>query len=450
VGGAPERIGQAAGSATLNAAPVFLRKRGFALAAVGIAVAFVVLNLGAYDGFFQDDEIDTLSWSPSRHLSEYVITFLNPTFDTNNFRPVGHVYYLLMGRAFGIDFPPYITPLFAIHLVNAALLFLLLRKISIGRWAALAGTAFFTLSASAFDAYWKPMYVFDLLCATFSLASILLYAQRRWILSLVAFWCAYKAKELAVALPAVLLAYEYWLGSRRYRALIPFFAVSLSFGVQGILLNPNKDNEYTFRFTPAALLATAPFYAERFLLIPFSGFALLALAFLRDRRVWFGLAAAAAFLFVLLFLPGRLFEAYVYLPLAGATIAMAAAATHVRPAWAWVGLALWMPWNIHDLRREARVKLALDDEAAAYVFQLEAWAAKHPDAPRTLVYSELPRGYHHWGVSGAWNVAHKTVGLPAYYAGWPEADKALAAGPVTLGAWGWNGRTGTLVLHTKP
>lgn len=428
----------------------FLRKRGFALAAAGIALSFVVLNFRAYDGFFQDDEIDTLSWSPSRHFSEYVIAFLKPTFDASNFRPVGHIYYPLMGRAFGLDFPPYVTPLFAIHLINGALLFLLLRKISVGRWAALAGTAFFTLSASAFEAYWKPMYVFDLLCATFSLASILLYAYRRWILSFIAFWCAYKAKELAVMLPVVLLAYEYWLGSRRYRALIPFFAVSLSFGAQGILFNPNKDNEYTFRFTPAALLATVPFYAGRFLLIPFSGFALLGLALLRDRRVWFGLTAGAAFLFVLLFLPGRLFEAYAYLSLAGASIAMAAAATHVRPAWAWAALALWMPWNIHDLRREARTKLALDDEAAAFVFQLKAWTAKHPDAPHTLVYSGLPRGYHHWGVTGAWNIANQSVGLPALYEGWPEAEKAVAAGHVTMCAWDWDGQTGRLVLHTKP
>jgi hypothetical protein len=52
---------------------------------------------------------------------------------------------------------------------------------------------FFVFSAAAFDAYWKPMYVFDLLCTTFSLASILFYAYRRWILSFIAFWLAYKS-----------------------------------------------------------------------------------------------------------------------------------------------------------------------------------------------------------------------------------------------------------------
>ncbi len=123
------------------------------------------------------------------------------------------------------------------------------------------------------------MYVFDVLCTTFSLVSILLYAHGRWILSFIAFWFAYKAKELAVMLPIVLAAWEFWVGHNRFgrgrfARLIPFFAVSLSFGLQGLLLNPNKDNDYTFHFTLAALRRTVPFYSRRFLMFPFSGLTL--------------------------------------------------------------------------------------------------------------------------------------------------------------------------------
>jgi hypothetical protein len=410
---------------------------------LAVAAVFLALNYRAYDGFFQDDSISTLAWAPLIGFKEYAIAFLKPTFDTANFRPTGHLYYTLMARAFGIDFPPYMTPLFVIHLLNGLLVYLLARKLAIGRWHALAGMAFFTLSASAFDAYWKPMYVFDLLCATFSLASILLFAYRRWVMSFIAFWLAYKAKELAVMLPAVLFAYEYWLGERRFLVLIPFFAASLSFGVQGILLNPNKDNEYTFRFTLAALTKTVPFYARRFLFFPYSGLALVALALVRDRRVWFGLAACMLFLFTLLFLPGRLFEAYTYLPLSCAAIAMAAAASHVKPAWVVAALVLWLPWNVRDLRREARATLALDDENAEYFNQLQAWAAKHPGV-KTMIYASQPRGYHHWGVEGAWCIVHNTLNLPVYYSTSPEAAKAMAEQPVAISTWEWNGQTGAL------
>ncbi len=367
-------------------------------------------------------------------MSEFVIGFLKPTFDVANFRPVGHAYFAIMGRAFGLDYPPYMTPILAIHLINAMLLWLLLRKLEIEGWTALAATAFFALSATALDAYWKPMYVYDLLCSTFSLACILLFAWRRWILAFLAFWCAYKAKEPAVFLPAVLLAWEYWWGKRRFAVLIPFFLVGLSFGLQGLILNPNQDNEYTFRFTLAALSATIPFYSERFLFFPFSGFALLPLALVRDRRIWFGLFAAFCFLFTLLFLPGRLFEAYTYLPLACATIAVAAAASHVKPQWILLALLLWLPWNIRQLRHETRAKLAHDDEAAAYVEQLTAWAAKHPEV-RTYIYNGFPGAYHHWGITAAWNIGHNAVGLPALWYEWPEAARPLDSETVALGIW---------------
>ena len=388
--------------------------------------------------------MDNLSWATVIPLSDFGAAFVKPTFDTSNFRPVGHIYFALMGRAFGLDFPPYMTPILAIHLVNALLLWLLLRRLGIDGWPALAGVAFFTLSASALDAYWKPMYVFDLLCTTFSLACILLFAYRRWVLSFVAFWCAYKAKELAVFLPIVLLAYEYYFGRRRFLVLIPFFLVSLSFGLQGLILNPNKNNDYTFRFSLNALRATIPFYTQRFLLFPFSGLLLLPLAFIRDRRVWFGLIATLCFLFTLLFLPGRLFEAYTYLPLACATIALSAAATRLHPRWVLIALILWLPWNIRQLRRESRAMLAFDDAAAAYVDQLTAWAPKHPEI-RTYIFNGMPGAYHHWGVTGAWNLAHHTVGYPAYWYEWPDAVKALATDAVAVGTW--NPKTAALDIR---
>jgi hypothetical protein len=416
-------------------------------AGIAIAAAFIALDYRAYDGFFQDDELDNLTWAPSRPMTEFLTGLIKPIFDVSNFRPPGHLYFTLMGRAFGLDFPPWITPIFAIHLINAGLLFLLLRKLAIGQWCALAGIAFFTLSAAAMDAYWKPMYVFDLLCATFSLTCILLFTYRRWILSFIAFWFAYKSKELAVMLPAVLAAYEYWLGKRQFVPLIPFLAASLSFGLQGILLNPNKDNDYTFRFTPRALEETIPFYARRFLLFPFSGLALFALGAVRDRRVWLGLTATLCFIFPMLFLPGRLYEAYVYVPLIGAVVAITAAASHVKPAWVWVVLACRVPLHLHQLFKEQGVKLSNDDEIYAFVDQLQRWADKNPQIG-TFVYDGVPRGFHDWGVAGAWNIAHHGIGVHTYYLGWPQTAAVMDSGTVALGRWNGESKTLSIQIHS--
>jgi hypothetical protein len=403
---------------------------GFALAAV-----FIALNHRAYDGYFQDDDLDTLTWAPYLRYRAWLVGLITPAFSPDNFRPAGHLFYKLMGTSFGLNFPPWMTPVFAIHLLNGLLLFLLMKRLGISQWCALAGVAFFTLSTAAFDAYWKPMYIFDLLCTTLSLASILFYASRRWVLSFFAFWLAYKAKELAVMLPAVLVLYEYWFGGRRFRVLIPFLLVSLSFGIQGLVLNPNKDNDYTFRFSLDALRHTIPFYSTRFLMVPFSGLALFALALVKDRRIWFALAAMSAFIVTLLFLPGRLFEAYLYLPLAFAAIALAAAAAHVNPVWAWIALAVWMPFNMRQLRHERNEKLARDDQAFAFVSEVLNWTAHNPGTS-TFVYDGAPDGFHFWGVTAAWEIAHHTAGpLPVWPASQPEGRKALATERVAFGVW---------------
>ena len=406
-----------------------------------------MLNHRALDGFFQDDEFDTLGWAPFVPARQYVIGFLKPLFDASNFRPAGHLYFTLMSNAVGMNFPSYIPPIFFFHLVNCALVFCILRKLGTETWRSIAATAFFGLSASAMDAYWKPMYVYDLFCATFCLASILLFIYRRWILSFLAFWLAYKAKELAVMLPLALLAYEHWLGERRFKILIPFFLASLSFGIQGLLMNPNKNNDYTFRFTLNALKVTVPFYARKLLLFRWSTLLLLPLLLLRDRRIWFALFAMGCFLFTLLFLPGRLFEAYFYLPLACAAIAMGVASTRTHPACAWIFIAIWSIFNVNHLQHKQNDKLRQDDQVFAFVGPIEQWAAVHP-AVTTLVYPTPPPGFHDWGVAGAWSTAHHAVGLQSFFKDSPEGVAALASQTVALSSWDEQSRTYVVRIHS--
>ena len=377
----------------------------------------------------------------------FVKGLLTPEFQRDNFRPVGHLYFALMGNEFGLWFAPYMTPIFALHLLNALLLWLLMRKLGINPWCAIAAAAFFTLSAGAFDAYWKPMYVFDLLCTTFSLASILFYSHRRWVLSFIAFWLAYKSKELAVMLPAVLVAYENWFGERKFKVLIPFVLAGLSFGIQGMVLNPHKhDSPYALDFSLNALKQTAPFYAFRFLMFPLSGFLLLALAFVRDRRVWFGLAAMLLVMAPLLTLPGRLFEAYGYLPFAFAAIALAAAASHTNPLLAWVALAIWMPFNLDQLHREKHTALDNDEQAFAYVDSMAKFVRQNPSVT-TFVYDGVPPNFHHWGVTGAWNIIHGQLDLRALFVDWPETGKAMAEHTVAYGNWNYPRRQLIISLH---
>ena len=378
-----------------------MSKRAGVLLFLLFAVLFLAMNRGAYQGYFQSDELDNLGWAPRLQPLDYLQAAISPRFQVNNFRPVGHFYFHAAGRAFGLNFPPYVAAIHAIHLFNVWLVWLLARRVGAKPWAAGAACAFFGFHMALFDALWKPMFVFDMLCASFCLLSLLAYSGRKWALSFLAFWLAYKSKEIAVMLPLILACYEYWFGKRRWGPLAPFFLVSLSFGVQGMVLNPNKDNDYTFRFTAAALATTSLFYAQRVFLIPFLGFALPAAALTaRNRRTWFGLAMMAAFFFPLLFLPGRMFGAYCYLPFTGLAVAFAGIAEASNLGIVAAFLLLWAPLDLRELRVQRRATLAADRDFREWVVTAERFAKTAPP-PDAFVYAGVPSGVHDWGVTGA-------------------------------------------------
>jgi hypothetical protein len=262
---------------------------------------------------------------------------------------------------------------------------------------------FLRSSPGYFEAVWKPAYIFDILCTTFCLLSLLSYVRGRWIVSFLCFWLAYKAKELAVMLPFVLAAYELWYGAKRWKPLAPFFVVSCWFALQALILSPNTgaDNPYAFQFTLGALAVTSAFYAGRMLLVPYLGFAV------PDRRVVQRQSAYLVrhsrhdlFLVPVLFLPGRIETAYCYLPFTGLAIALSGAAEMCHPAVIVAGLLLFAPLALHDLRLQRRDKLAKDDDARAWVTTFRRFAAGAGPVD-TFLWNGEPPGFGAFGIEGA-------------------------------------------------
>jgi hypothetical protein len=421
-------------------------RAGVVLLVAFIAV-FLALNWGAYHGYFQDDEIDNLSWTPALGAMDFLKGVVTPLYFPNNFRPVGHYYFHAIEGLAGLNFPAYVGVLQAAHVLNVWLLWVVMRRMGAGTVAAAAACCFFGLHMALFDNFWKPMYVFDVLCTSFCLASILAWVRGRWVWSFVAFWMAYKCKELAVMLPVVLACCEFWCGKRRqWWALLPFFLVSASFGIQGVLRNPNVDNDYTFRFTLAALEKTLPFYTGRVFLIPWAGLAVFALAAVaRDRRAWFGLAMMSLFFVPMLFLPGRMFSAYCYLPFAGLAIALSAVNATVLA----LAVALWMPMNVHELRVRSRETLARDAEIRSWMDTVDRFAASGQKVD-AFVYSGSPGGFAAWGVEGALKYFYSRLDLTVKWSEDPAAKELMATKRVALIEWdGIRKRAGVKVVGQR-
>lgn len=382
-----------------------MTKRTGLILFVAFAALFLIVNRDAYRGYFQDDEIDNLSWAPFLSPLDFLKGTLTPRFQANNFRPVGHYYFHAVEEVAGLEFPIYVGVIQAFHLLNVWLLWLVARRLGATPFPAAAACLFFGLHMALFDNFWKPMYVFDVLCTLFCLLSVWCYTRERWMLSFAAFWLAYKSKELAVMLPLVLAAYELWFGKRRWKPLAPFFLTSLSFGLQGMWNNPNRDNDYTFRFTAGAVAKTSVFYAGRVFLLPYLGFVVPAFALVtRNRRTWFGLTMMGLFFFPMLLLPGRIYSAYCYLPFTGLAIALTglseAAAGAVQPMAMALFLALWLPMDIHELRQRRRETLSRDEGIRTWMNTVRRFAGggERVDA---FVFSGSPAGFQRWGVEGA-------------------------------------------------
>nr|MDQ2899580.1 TEL2 family protein [Acidobacteriota bacterium] len=143
----------------------------------------------------------------------------------------------------------------------------------------------------------------------------------------------------------------------------------------------------------------------------------------------------------LVFLPGRVFPAYCYLPLTGVAIAIAGLISLGEKAYprattplVIVVFAIWMRADIRELRRDRSATLAADNGTRAFVSAIENYAKAHPQ-PLTVVYDSVPPGLHHWGVTAAVNIAYHQSDMQSRFIDSPEARAALKNGPVTFMSW---------------
>jgi len=410
------------------------KRAGWSLCLAAVAL-FLVLNRPAYKGYFQSDDFDTMGWARVLPLQDFAKWLITPQMSTANFRPVGAFYYHVMMNTSGLDFPKYLVPLHALHLLNIWLVWLLIRKLGLGPLAATAGAFFFGFHAALIDAWWKPMFVFDLLCGTFSLAAFVLYVYDRWILSLVALWLAYKSKELAIMLPVALACYELWFGGKRWKRLVPFFAVSALFGLQVLILRPGRD-AYELQLGWGAQSTTLGFYASQLFFAPYAGLLLLAVPLvIRSRQAWLGVVTMCAFIAPLLVLPGRLFAVYWYVPLTGAAILVASLAESRRGAVVTAAfLALWIPWDFVHFREMRRPNERQEQQYHGYVAALQKYARRNPDL-RLFVWDYLPDGFGPAGVTGALECVYLTREVTVRYIDEPGADDLIQRGDAAWLRW---------------
>jgi hypothetical protein len=424
-----------------------MRNRWLLLFAVAVVVLFFVANRAAYRGYFSDDDLDNIANARSVSISYYGPAMIKPMIARDAvFRPVPDLYYWIMSRAAELNFTPYVIVTQAIHLVNVWLVFLLARRMGAEPIGACAAAALFAFHASMMTIYWRPMYVFDLVCATFALLTFLAYVEGPVVLSIALFWLALKSKEVVVFLPVALLAYEWFLGKRRWMRVAPFFAVSALFGLWALAYNSGRNNDYSLRFTPEAFWTCVQFYASKLVLGPawFGIAAIIVLAaFSINRRVRVGLLTFLALMIVLLVLPGRLYPAYLYTASIGLAIAISA---FTRPAVLALFFLAWIPWNYRQLKIDRGPELAAARDRRTWVLPVAAFVRAHPDVD-TFMTVNRPDSLADYGASGTIRTLRPNQAIAVVDVDSP--DRAAALARPNLAVLNWNPAAHSMHVFAK-
>lgn len=374
-------------------------KRHAAAILTVLTALLLVANFDARLGYFSDDDLDTFGWVGIVPWKSF-LNVVSPALSESNFRPVGKLAYRAIVLTSGLDFRRFVSFIQFVHVLNAALLLAVMRLLRISLAAAAGSLLFFSFHPATLIIQWKPMYVYELLCGLFCLLTLLLFLRGRIVLAAVAFWLAFKSKEIAVFLPVLLAGIE-WTGERRWPRLTPFFAIAALFGVQAILQNRVKQEPYHLHPNLATMWKCLAFYASPVFGFRWSAAVLPAAALvLRDRRPLAASVSLFAILLPLLLLPGRLNEGYLYVPLIAGALAVGYLLERVPRSVIALACIAWTGSTAMQLRSFSRTELADASERRAYAGQLIVAAARHPGAE--IVYADgLPANFELWGASGA-------------------------------------------------
>jgi hypothetical protein len=323
-----------------------------------LSVFYIALHFAwfAFDGtrvgWTEDDPMNMyMYWKPG--LAKVLAG--NVEFWNGFYRPLGGLFYLPVYAVAGMNPAPYRSIVFALLALNAFLVYTLATRL--GGSVRLAGLAclFVCVHGWMADLVYNTSSIYDVLCFTFSLSTLIVYAGGRasaesaGVLrgagTLALMLLAINAKEIAATLPAFLLLYEIlfhppekdglpsWL---RRNAAWSFIALAIAafamygkmHGADSMTLNEQYRPVFSFaRWIDANAAYTGTIFYRHDITAPVAAgiwIAMAALAWISKSRI---LAFATVFILLVTipisFIPKRL-GGSLYLPLAGWAIWFAA------------------------------------------------------------------------------------------------------------------------------
>jgi tetratricopeptide (TPR) repeat protein len=229
------------------------RAQELALGALLVLVAALYWRTSAH-GFVAYDDPLYVSENPvvARGLSSAGLRWAFG-FQAGNWHPLTWLSHMLDVELFGLEPGPHHLVGAALHALNAALLFALVRRLTGAGWSALLAAALFALHALRVESVAWASERKDVLGGTFWLLALLAYERharaggaRRYALVAACLALGLMAKSMLVTLPVVMLLLDAWPLARAgtpgmLREKLPLLALALAAGTATLWIQQHED-----------------------------------------------------------------------------------------------------------------------------------------------------------------------------------------------------------------
>jgi hypothetical protein len=174
--------------------------------------ALLVLTFRQYTfAYFWIDDFTSLYWVQPQTFTQMLGHVLNPASDF--FRPVGMSFYWIALQLFDRNAFAFHVLLWSLHTLNVGLIYWTLRRFTGSEAGAAVGAMLFSSQYVFNDLYWSFGTIFEVVGLMLYLVGLLVWSRERRtitdaIVASIVFLFALKAKEMAITLPAIWLAYD--------------------------------------------------------------------------------------------------------------------------------------------------------------------------------------------------------------------------------------------------
>lgn len=223
---------------------IFGKKLAVIFILFAIFTSFLVYKSSITTYFFQDDWF-SLRISNAKNLADF-FGFFVPSQDVIYYRPIGmQLPFFIIRSLFGINPLPFHILIFATHIVNIILVYLLIKLIKKDIFTALLVAFMYGVSAVHYTTmFWPATYAFVLgpgflfLSFIFYILAVQKKSQNIQLLSVGVFILGLLTNEITAVLLPILLFYQLYIKKLNLKRLLPYFISVISIFILRFLIFP--------------------------------------------------------------------------------------------------------------------------------------------------------------------------------------------------------------------